>query len=316
MLKADAVFEGGGVKGIGLVGAASCLEDKGYSWQRCAGTSAGAIIAAMLAAGYSAKEMERFVREMDYGMFLDKSSMKLLSAVSKTYGFLFQKGIYSGDSFEAWMRHVLEAKGKTKFKNVSVNGQSRLKIMVTDITKKDMMVLPDDLMKYGIDPMEFDIARAVRMSVGIPFYFKPVVLKGKDESSYIVDGGVVSNFPIWIFDVERNPRWPTFGFKFTESKPSRTSMGRKDLISYALDIIDTMLDKNEARYVKNKDIVRTVLVPNLGVKTTEFNITREKCSELFDAGYEAAGEFIQKWNFQQYVRKYRNEQGALKRRQG
>ena len=53
-LKADAVFEGGGVKGIGLVGAVAFAEEKGYRWVNLAGTSAGAIVAALLAAGYNA----------------------------------------------------------------------------------------------------------------------------------------------------------------------------------------------------------------------------------------------------------------------
>ncbi len=44
-LMADAVFEGGGVKGIGLVGAVAGAEEKGYQWMNVAGTSAGAIVA-------------------------------------------------------------------------------------------------------------------------------------------------------------------------------------------------------------------------------------------------------------------------------
>ena len=58
-LKADAVFEGGGVKGIGLVGAVAVAEERGYQWVNVAGTSAGAIVAALLAAGYSAAEIGR-----------------------------------------------------------------------------------------------------------------------------------------------------------------------------------------------------------------------------------------------------------------
>lgn len=50
-LKADAVFEGGGVKGIGLVGAAYEIEKAEYEFENLAGTSAGAIVASLLAAG-------------------------------------------------------------------------------------------------------------------------------------------------------------------------------------------------------------------------------------------------------------------------
>ncbi|PJI08961.1 MULTISPECIES: patatin-like phospholipase family protein [Clostridium] len=63
------------------------------------------------------------------------------------------------------------------------------------------MILPDDLRKYNIDPMEFSIAKAVRMSCSIPLYFTPYILKNTSPYSFIVDGGLLSNFPIWIFDV-------------------------------------------------------------------------------------------------------------------
>ena len=54
-LKIDAVFEGGGVKGIGLVGAVAVTEEKGYQFENLAGTSAGAIVAALIAAGYKSE---------------------------------------------------------------------------------------------------------------------------------------------------------------------------------------------------------------------------------------------------------------------
>lgn len=74
ILKADAVFEGGGVKGIGLVGALSVAEEKGYRWQNVAGTSAGAIVAGLVAAGYSAAELQEIMAELDYRKFKDASS--------------------------------------------------------------------------------------------------------------------------------------------------------------------------------------------------------------------------------------------------
>ena len=56
---ADLVFEGGGVKGIGLAGALATLEEREYGPQNIAGTSAGAITAALLAAGYSSASCAR-----------------------------------------------------------------------------------------------------------------------------------------------------------------------------------------------------------------------------------------------------------------
>ncbi len=61
-LQADIVLEGGGVRGIGHVGALSVLEEKGHHWVNIAGTSAGAFVAALMAANYSSQEMYDIMR--------------------------------------------------------------------------------------------------------------------------------------------------------------------------------------------------------------------------------------------------------------
>src|SRR5919202_4371452 len=68
----DLVLEGGGVKGIGLTGAFAVLEERGYEPQNIAGTSAGAITAALLAAGYSSAEIKDIVFDLDFRQFEDK----------------------------------------------------------------------------------------------------------------------------------------------------------------------------------------------------------------------------------------------------
>src|SRR5262245_40415266 len=69
----DLVLEGGGVKGIGLVGAVLTLADAGYRFPRVAGTSAGAITAALIAAlqraGKPLAQLREFVDSVDYTKF-------------------------------------------------------------------------------------------------------------------------------------------------------------------------------------------------------------------------------------------------------
>lgn len=310
-LKYDGVFEGGGVKAIGFVGAVCCLEENGYKGEAFAGTSAGSIIAALMAAGYSGKEMKAIMEKTNYMEFTDKKGLGKIPVVGTSLDFILNKGVYAGDNIESWMRGLLLKKGKTKFKDVSVNGESKLKIIAADITKSDVLVLPDDLSNYGIDPMEFEISKAVRMSISIPFFFKPYKLKFKNKTNYIVDGGVLSNFPVWIFDVDGVPKWPTFGFKFVENSTSRTSAGRKDLVSFSFDILNTMINKNEVRFLKHKELVRTILVPTNGVDTTDFKLSREKSLGLYNSGYEAARQFISKWDFAQYVSRFRGNKSQV-----
>lgn len=305
----DAVFEGGGVKAIGLVGAVCCLQDKGYNMKNFAGTSAGAIVAALLAVGYSGRELKNIIMTINYNEFLDNykfNKIKPLKFAKNSIMLLKDKGVYSGDPIEKYIGELLESKGKTKFKDLSRDGKSCLKIITSDITKGDMLIIPDDLVKYDIDPMEFEIAKAIRMSISIPFIFKPVKLDYKNGVSFIVDGGILSNYPIWIFDTKDKPKWPTFGMKLIEDKKTFTACGKTDIISFSFDIISAMINKNEEVYVKDKDWVRTIPIPTLGVGTTQFNITNDLANRLFESGYKSAEKFLSKWNFNRYVTDYRS----------
>ena len=70
--KADAVFEGGGVKGIALVGALSEME-KVWQWENVAGTSAGAIVAALTATGMSAQDIKGVLDKINLQELMDEA---------------------------------------------------------------------------------------------------------------------------------------------------------------------------------------------------------------------------------------------------
>ncbi len=97
--KADVVLEGGGVKGIALVGALSVLMDAGYTFPRVAGTSAGAIVGALLAADTSADEMRTIMAGTDYRLFQDESWLDVFPG-GKIVSLLLDDGIYEGEILE------------------------------------------------------------------------------------------------------------------------------------------------------------------------------------------------------------------------
>jgi NTE family protein len=297
---ANGVFEGSGVKGIGIVGGICYFEEQGYKWINVAGTSSGSLIAALLVAGYSGLELKQILFNLDYKMFMDKTKLQSIPILGKSLGMVFQKGIYSGDQIEKYVKSLLEAKSISKFKDISINGKSRLKLIAADITSRDIVILPDDLIKYGIDPMEFPISAAVRMSCSIPLYFRPYKLNNLSTINYIVDGGILSNFPIWIFDTGGIPSIPTLGFKINEP-PSHTSLGNLGTIPYIIDIIETVINEDESRIIKDNDLIRTTTIPSSGIKSTNFNITMEQRVMLFDVGYSSAREFYKTWSFSKYI---------------
>jgi predicted acylesterase/phospholipase RssA len=304
-MKANAVFEGGGMRAIGIVGALTYLDTQNYEWQHIAGTSAGAIIAALLAAGYTPKELKNILAEMNFKDFLDKGGIHRLPLLGKALSFLLDKGIYSGDYFEQWIGNLLSSKGIYKFKDVMVNGKSKLKMIASDITRRRILVLPDDLPQYGVNPMDFSIVKAIRMSISIPFYFKPVQFQNSYGLSYIVDGAVCCNFPINIFDTDGGAMLPTIGFKFDCPDISNTRLGKTDPISFLFDIANTISADKNREWLKDENLVRTILIPTEGISPTDFNISSDKIIRLFKTGYKSAVKFHGSWNFENYMRKYR-----------
>jgi NTE family protein len=305
-LKADAIFEGGGVRGIGIVGALTYMEGCDYQWQRVAGSSVGALIASLISAGYTAKEMRRILIQTNFLRFLDKDRIQRIPILGKPLGFVTQNAIYSGDYLEKWISALLKRKGVEKFKDITVNGECPLKIVASDITRRCILILPDDLPKYDIDPMEFRIARAVRMSISIPFYFKPVKLNHKTGTSYIVDGCISCSYPITIFDTELPPKRSTIGFKFDDPRTTYTARGKADPLSFLFDIASTMANRTSVEYMSEKNRARSIIIPTGGVEVTDFDISREKSVLLFKYGFRSAMDFIKTWDFEDYVRKYRS----------
>lgn len=301
---ADLVCKGGGVKGIALVGALLYFEECGYIWKKVAGTSVGAIVASLVAVGYTAKEIYDIMLKIDYREFADKNTLQSIPLIGPPISLFYSKGIHAGDYVENFLSEKFEQKGKKYFKDIYENGESKLKVIASDVTRHKLIVLPDDLVEYNINPMEFEIAKAVRMSLSIPFFFEPVILNKKGNPSYIVDGGLLSNFPIWIFDVSDRPRWPTFGLNLYNNVQNSNS-NPHGLISYLMDVIETSLSTSEEIYFKDCDCVRIVNIPTLGISTINFDITKEEMTSLFNSGYNSAKSFLETWDFNSYINNFR-----------
>src|SRR5580765_5709022 len=147
--RADAVFEGGGVKGIALVGAIAATEQQGYQFQNVAGTSAGAIVASLVAAGYGARELEDVMKSLDYRKLQDRDFLDKVPLIGPALSLGFEKGIYEGKYFEGWLRELLSAKKKRVFGDLLMAGcedqekyRYRLQVIAADISRGKLLILP------------------------------------------------------------------------------------------------------------------------------------------------------------------------------
>ena len=127
----NGVFEGGGVRGIGHVGAACRMEQAGYRFVDLAGSSAGAFVAALLAAGYRCGELKQEMETLNYLRFKGKDLVDHFGAAGKILSLLWTLGIYNTDYLEMWMSRMLEKKGIVTFRDLAGTGR-RLFITVNE----------------------------------------------------------------------------------------------------------------------------------------------------------------------------------------
>jgi NTE family protein len=332
----DGVFEGGGMKGIGLAGAIAVLEEEGHKPQNLAGASAGAITAAALASGYSAPELKEIILGLDFRRFQDRAWEDKLPIFEKSLSTLLDLGIYEGNGFLEWIRGLLAAKGVTTFADLvhpeyenDPQYRYRLQVIASDITKRRLLVLPRDAGELGVEPDDLEVATAVRMSMSIPVFFEPVRWENPKtgEDHLIVDGGILSNFPVWLFDcAEGEPDWPTFGLLLVEPsndesvvKPLRghpgPTRGPKAVLDYVRALAHTMMQAHDRLYVDQANYARTIPIKTLGVATTDFDLPRERALELYDSGRRAAEGFLEDWDWEAYVDVFRRGRKTHSRRE-
>lgn len=305
-MKADAVFEGGGARGIAFVGAIQAMEEEQVEWQRIAGTSAGAVIAALLASGYKSYEIRKHLQELDFSKLRGRTILNRIPIFGSLLGLVFNLGIYKNDYLETWMDSLLLEKGIKTFADLP---EGKLKIIASDVSNGQMLILPDDLDRYRMTPSDLKVSTAVMMSASIPFFFRPVIWKSKDrKKSYILDGGLLSNFPIWIFDTD-NPRFPTFGFRFVKDKVNIDAVIPTPLHLFK-NIFKTMLQAHDLRHLNEETNERTIKISSGNINTTDFELNEAEIDFLYKSGYTSTKNFLAKWDFEQH--KIKRMQSAIR----
>jgi NTE family protein len=147
--EADAVFRGGGVKGLALAGALCGLAEHPTkpvrTWKSVAGASVGAIIASYLATGHDPDEMLKLMQRTSFGQFAD---FPLHSKVLGIGRLLFRRGVAPRNAFERWFDDVLGGATFTavrKPEGADPLDPWRLKLIAVDVTAGRLLVLPGDL---------------------------------------------------------------------------------------------------------------------------------------------------------------------------
>ncbi|MBX3168176.1 MAG: patatin-like phospholipase family protein [Candidatus Eremiobacteraeota bacterium] len=263
----NAVFQGGGVKGIALVGALARVEEDNVVFSSVAGTSAGSSVAALYAAGYKSEEMKGILEQTRFSDFAKVEPLGL----SRITRMCSRWGLYETSALHDWISQHLRARNVRTFKDIKLTD---LKIVASDISKRELVVF-----SKNTHP-DMSVADAVVLSSSIPIFFVP----GKLDGKVLVDGGMLSNFPVHLF-----PDWErTLGFQLLgDPAPPPTS-----LRGYFKSLLNTMLEAHDKRTIAGRPSANIIQIETCGIPATKFSLSQADSKILYGAGFQAASSFL------------------------
>lgn len=300
-MRADGVFAGGGVKGLAFAGALQASAEAGYDeWGKLAGTSAGAITAMALAVGYSAAELRDQLDGFDFSSIADYGPLGEAEILANLAA---HKGATKGVALHRWIEKLL-AEAPHPAKTFGELEAEKLQVVGVDLAHSRMVVFPQDVALYvdeddrPLVPADFPIADAVRISAGFPYFFPPLQLRDGQtgKQGVLVDGGVASAFPIFLFDSQQ-PQHPTWGFRlFAGNPPEKPAYTEIDGVAWPVDMLKAIVDTSMSALDKLEMVAfrpRTISIPTGDVPTLDFDLSEAQKRELYDFGYGAAKAFFE-----------------------
>lgn len=311
--RADLVLEGGGVKGVALVGAVSELVEAGYRFERVAGTSAGAItgsvVAALTVSGESLSRMSDIAQTLDFTKLRGRGLFDKLPGpvqhIVNVVNMIRTDGFHSGDYLRDWLAGVLGDLGVHTFADLRrfddgsglpSEREYAFVAVTSDLSGHRLTFLPWDYERYGLNPDEQRVADAVRASASMPFIFRPARMDTPHGEVTLVDGGILSNYPIRIFDQpeESESRWPTVGIRLSarESDDAPTSAVHGP-IRLGVSVVETAMDGWDARNIDDPRVQEsTVFVDTGDLSPINFDIDTETRERLRESGRQAARDWL------------------------
>ena len=261
-IKLGLVLSGGGAKGFAHIGVLKVLEEENIPITIISGNSIGTIVGALYSIGYSAQDIEDFVREQDWEMLLlDRIPRKLKTPFKQNYE---QKYLLQFDLNTQGKRLSIPS-GYVKGNNI-LNLFTGITANIPDSIQFSDLPIPFACVAYNLETGKEELLShghlptAMLSSMAIPGAFKPVSFNGMK----LVDGGVINNFPV---DVAKNMGADIIiGVDLQQDKDEDLQF--ESITSILMGIVDQMEVEKHNDNIKLADVV---INPDLkGVSTFDF----------------------------------------------
>ena len=236
------VLKGGGVKSYAYIGSLHSLEDSGVlgNIQNVAGSSAGALYASLIGLNYSASEIEKFVIHTDLS-----KEMKEADPQEVTHRFFTQYGNYTGDYFINDFNDFISQKfGNSNITFQQIHDQREsLGLKDVFLTGVDVSEGKSVVFSYENTP-DMTLSDALRISCSYPLMYTPPKMA---DGHYYVDGGLLNNYPVDIFNSAEenknntaNPK--TLGLYLGSHSDNENALGASEISSLIHNLGDKFSD--------------------------------------------------------------------------
>lgn len=321
------VFKGGGIKAFAYIGALEAFEQHKILSQieRVAGNSAGSIMATLVSFRKSSKETSSIFETLDYSNIaslvaeagLDEGSLipralrekgeQLKGGMGAINRLRQNYGLFSGEHIHNWLQEVIaqqcHGNGRATFADFQELGFRDLHIVATNISAHTTTEFS------AARTPNAAVADASMASCSIPFFFEALQFDGEQfgQGDYYVDGGVLTNYPLHIFDTpdyekgnrhyDHGVNWETLGCRlYTPEECGQEIEPINNLPSYVKNLVETLAITEDKTFEHSLiDRLRTINISNCCVDTTDFSVKpgTAKYDELLQAGRSATQEFLE-----------------------
>lgn len=321
-------FQGGGTKTYAYHGALMALEEHGILDQieRVVGTSAGAMLAAVISFRLGVAETMAIYASLDFSQMpgtavtrndeslsmvrrlVEPGWNKVLGNVDAINRLIRKFGWHGNGYAYEWMEGVIAdncgGNGRITFAEFRNRGFRDLHVVATNISTHEMVVFCAD------KTPEVAVVDALLMSQTVPLYFEALQFDGLQfgHGDYFADGGIVNNYPIHIFDDPRfaegnrwfiqGTNWETLGLRlYTPDDCPDRRPAINNIITYVGHMFEALFDAQAVAFNNNRiDQQRTINISNCCVSTLDLDVRpvpgNAKYNELFLTGYDTAHAYL------------------------
>ena len=277
-LKYTLLLGGGAVRGVAYCGAYKAIEEFNIKFDTIAGSSVGALVAGLIAIGYSSNEIQDIMMSVTYELFKD-----IQLAIGP------QLALSKGEVFLDWIRELLEKKfygekySKTKNKAVTFKDLD-----------KNLVIITTDLSNFKCQEFskaktpDFEVATAIRISCGMPGLMKPI----EYNNTVLVDGDLQKSAPMWSLTETLQPN----DERTMEIRLEGDFHGNDHNIIEYLNAIYSYATSTGTNFLSElygqRDDYDYIILDTGDLNIVDFNLSSEKRHALIESAYNQTVKYF------------------------